>query len=268
MGPSEGAGALQPTAILEVLERDAILPRGQPADNHEAGDVKDRHQNAQADPNISVLTVHDAAAHIANPAVHSGGGTASGIVAALALASAELVVTLNRRRKSQQERGDYLDGLSSRLSELRARMLDHADRDARVLNELMGAYRVRKRGAQERQRYREQLINAAESGISLIIDISRFLQMITPESAHTPRFLVSDIGAAAALALGSHRAARLTTIANIIELRNEGMTDEAARIAKQLEEINEAIHDQAHSIYQQVESLLMGPDQNQVKGTL
>lgn len=215
-------------------------------------------QYAGTDVVLSELACRDAIAHIASPQVHSGGGTAAAIAAALATASANLVVSLNRQRRSNQHRIDELDQLASTLTLYQGRMLDHADNDARLLSSLMDAYRTRKRDDDSRAQYADLLVDAAESGIHLMNDLNSFLDAIKDEAPATPRFLVSDIGAAAALALGCHRAARLTTLANIAELERADRAEEAQQAASRLADLDDAIEDIAQEIYSYVESMIAG----------
>ncbi|MFW6073960.1 MAG: cyclodeaminase/cyclohydrolase family protein [Chloroflexota bacterium] len=179
---------------------------------------------------FATMSLRESIQHIADPDRHSGGASAAAVSAAHAAATAQLVTSLNGRRGKNPERAAASQRATSELVRIHDALLVAADDDSALLSELMAALAARKSSDTDRKRYRQLLADAAASALAIAELIVPLLDVVEREQQQTSAFLVSDLGAAVAIASGAIDAALFTVIANAEYLHQEGELNEATRI--------------------------------------
>ena len=161
------------------------------------------------------------AGQIADPELPVGGGAMAGVTLAGAAASAELVVRVAARRKANAAHLAEIDEILRGIVDLRPRFLAGADEDLEALTQLLATQRAVKQAdnPEERDQAREHLyqatVRAAVIPIELASQALTLLRLVERALPFATRFTISDLGVAAALAIGAISATLLTSDINI-----------------------------------------------------
>jgi formiminotetrahydrofolate cyclodeaminase len=139
---------------------------------------------------------------IADPDIFCGGGSVAAIAAAGAAATALLVMQLNVRRRSNAARREEILHAIAKTEAAIDDFHAAADEDIAILDELLAAHRSTRSGRSQAD-YLAALTKAAESPLAMGDGIAALLETIESQLSISTRFTVSDLGAAAALDLGS-----------------------------------------------------------------
>lgn len=163
---------------------------------------------------------------VSDPSFFCGGGSVAAITASSSAALTLLVMHLNVRRKANRELKTRIEHQIGEVEALQRRLYALADSDLDVLDDLLNSQRQMKETG-DRQAYRTALIAAAQSPYEICRQCFQILEIIEAQLPLASRFTVSDLGAAAALAMGAIQGAILTTDVNVALLRDEEGIDAA-----------------------------------------
>jgi formiminotetrahydrofolate cyclodeaminase len=180
-----------------------------------------RRENALSDD-----TIEEFNNKVADPSFFCGGGSVAAITTSSSVALTLLVMRLNLRRKANREVKANIERQISDVEILQQRLYAAADSDLDVLDDLLHAQRYMKETG-DRQKYQTALLTAARSPYEICRHCFQLLEMIEAQLPLASRFTVSDLGAAAALAIGAIQGAILTTDVNVALLRDEEGIDVA-----------------------------------------
>jgi methenyltetrahydrofolate cyclohydrolase len=196
---------------------------------------------------------------ISDPEVFCGGGSVAALSGAGAGATALLVMRLNARRKANAQHLERIYSAIQVTEDLIEACYRAADDDIRVLDELLAAQRALKASG-NRDSFRQTLARAAESPMTVADRIAALLPLISDQLDLTPRFTVSDLGAAAVLAAGASRAALLTAEVNIALLSDDPEVDAGvvARLSSRCVELRQRVTASADEIERQTRERLDG----------
>ena len=173
---------------------------------------------------LSKETVEALNQKVADPSFFCGGGSVAAITASSSAALTLLVMRLNARRKANREHKAEIELQIEEIEALQQRFYTAADSDLDVLDDLLQAQRHAKE-TDDRQTYQSALLAAAKSPYEICRHCFRLLELIQAQLPIASRFTVSDLGAAAALAMGAIQGAILTTDVNVALLRDEEGVD-------------------------------------------
>lgn len=161
---------------------------------------------------------------VADPSFFCGGGSIAALTASSAAALTLLVMRLNAGRKANREHEADIERQIHDLEDLQQRLYAAADNDLDVLDELLRSQRHMKETG-DRSDYQAALVAAARSPYDICRRCFELLEIIEAQLPLASRFTVSDLGAAAALAMGAIQGAILTTDVNVALLRDEAKVD-------------------------------------------
>jgi formiminotetrahydrofolate cyclodeaminase len=175
---------------------------------------------------------------LAGPNPTPGGGSAAGLVGALAAASAAMVASFTVGKPKFAEVEAEVAGLLERLQGLRERLLDLTDADAEAYAQVGTAYGLAK-GTDEEKAGRKAAIQealqaAARVPLGVVVAAGEVAECLPAMAEKGNPNLLSDVGVAAILAEAAFAAGRLN-----VEVNLAGVTDEAY-IAEAREQIMEA----------------------------
>ena len=111
--------------------------------------------------------VEEFVAAIAAPAATPGGGSAAAQAGALAAALGEMVCGLSLKRKTLEKFYPTLETAGARLAELRERLLENIDRDARSYEAVMAAYRL-PQSTDSQRALRSQAVEEASKAATMV----------------------------------------------------------------------------------------------------
>jgi formiminotetrahydrofolate cyclodeaminase len=165
-------------------------------------------------------SIREVVAQIADPAHHSGGGAIAAMTLAGAAAVVELVIRLAYDRPSQVQHREVIEPLLRETIEIRQRALTGADKDLAAFNRLLQAQQGVKDAREDNKMAAQESLQlawleAASAPAELAADALALIEVVKHALPFGTRFTVSDLGAGAALANGTIRAAILTVEANL-----------------------------------------------------
>ena len=177
---------------------------------------------------------------LASAAPTPGGGGAAAYAGALASALASMVGNLTVGKKTYAAvEGEVQDVLAA-LAELRGRLLDLIDEDARAFEPLAAAYRMPKDTSEElaakQAAVQAALGGACEAPLAIMRACADVLEQADFLARNGSRLAVSDAGAAATLACSAIVAASLNVYINVASLEDENL---AARFRDEADELVE-----------------------------
>lgn len=200
-------------------------------------------------------TVRNFNQNVESPSFFCGGGSVAAISASSAAALTLLVMRLNLDRKRNLDYRSEIENQINSTQSIQQQLYDAADSDLDVLDALLVAQRSMKETGQ-RDAYHLSLIAAALSPYEICRLCLQLLSTIDAQIPRASRFTVSDLGAAAALALGSIQGAMLTTDVNVALLRDEADVDQV-RIERIQSDADELIRD-ASDIAERIRDRTLG----------
>lgn len=180
-----------------------------------------RPESALSDDTIATLNTK-----VADTSFFCGGGSVAAITASSAAALTLLVMRLNVGRKKNRGHQAEIEQQIGAVESVQEELYRAADKDLEVLDSLLNAQRAIKTSG-DRQEYRATLEAAAMSPYEICSQCLKLLRIIETQLPLASRFTVSDLGAAAALAMGAIQGAILTTQVNVALLREESDLDQA-----------------------------------------
>ena len=176
---------------------------------------------------------------LASAAPAPGGGGASAYVGALAAALASMVGNLTMGKKTYAEvEGEVVRHLDE-LEELRARLIELVDADARAFEPLAAAYRMPKGTPEElaakQEAIQRALAGATEVPLEIMRTAARVVDHVDYLAHHGSRMARSDAGVSAAFARAAVDGASLNVYINAASIddadRARCVREEASAIA-------------------------------------
>ncbi len=176
---------------------------------------------------------------LAGPGPTPGGGSAAGLVGALAAASAAMVGSFTVGKPKFAEVEAEVAALLERLQALRERLLDLTDADAEAYAEVGAAYALPRKTDEEKwarqAAIQQALKSAARVPLGVVAAAAEVAECLPAMAEKGNSNLLSDVGVAAILAEAAFAAGRLN-----VEVNLAGVTDETyvAETREQLMEAN------------------------------
>lgn len=180
---------------------------------------------------LGSLPLNDMLCRLGSKEPVPGGGAAAGVAGALSAALASMVVAYSLGRKSLVEHQEQLSDLDRLLTEIRARLLEFADRDAEAyagLNELWG---LPKDDPNRIENWDAALDLAITVPTGIMEAGNELLSIYEKLAPICNKYLLSDLAGAAALAEACIKAAGQNVRVNA------GMLTDSARRTDILDEL-------------------------------
>jgi formiminotetrahydrofolate cyclodeaminase len=180
--------------------------------------------NNSVQPPIQTRTISDFHRQVADHDVYCGGGSVAAVAAAGAAALIVLVLGLSVRKRSNAPIREQIEASIARSQAVHENLLLEADTDMQALQQLMEVHKQLKPG-NSRSTYNQALFSAASVPLSIARHSLELLEITQKMLGASSRFTVSDLGAAAGLAIGALRAATLMCEVNLALLKDDDNAD-------------------------------------------
>lgn len=182
-----------------------------------------------------------------------GGGGASALVGALAVALGNMVGNLTAGKKKYADIEKCVIRLNQKAEELYHNLLACIEYDADAFRPLAEAYALPKDSPEKEETMENALMQAAESPLKIMDYCTQAMEIIEVFAEKGSRIAVSDAGCAAALCLGAIKSAALNVYINTKSMKNREMAEALNHKADAF--LLEALP-RLESIYQKVEKEL------------
>ena len=187
---------------------------------------------------------------LAGKAPTPGGGGASAYAGALAAALGSMVCNLTVGKKRYADVEDDIRAQLETLDDLRTRLVELVDADARAFEPLAAAYRLPKETSDElavkNAALQEALVGACDVPLAIMRAVADVAAAVEYVAHHGSRMAVSDAGAAAVLAKGAVQAAALNIFINAASMddpeRAQGYCRAADELIAQVSERCDAVY--------------------------
>ncbi len=170
-----------------------------------------------------------------------GGGSAACLAGALSAALGHMVIAVAREKEPSPER----TALAEAFAGLQARFAALAADDEAAFDAVMAALRAPREEPGRAERVQTALERAADVPLAAAAAAVVTLEHLRSAEAHASRAIVSDVGAAAHLALAAARSSLLNVAVNVRSLR-------APAAVARLELAANAARDAAHTLHADV----------------
>lgn len=162
----------------------------------------------------------DFAAMLASSSAAPGGGGAAALSAALGGALGEMVAALTLGKKSYIQVEEEILAAARELEQLRRRLLDMVQEDARGFEPLAAVYRLPKDSPQREDMLEAATLKACQAPVEIMELGCRALELVAVMAEKGSRLAVSDAGCAAALLKAALDCAALNVYINTASLKD------------------------------------------------
>jgi len=196
-----------------------------------------------AEENLTAMTVHGFVDELSRESPAPGGGSVASLAGAMGAGLASMVATLTHRKKGMEDHMAEMASIGDEAQALQARLIALVDIDTDAFNEVMAAFRMKKK-TDEDIAARDEAVQKAYVGAARVPleTMERSLEMMglaeKVAGVGNPGAL-SDAGSAAIMGLAAVRTAGLNVRINVKEIVDEVVSDELLSRAEAIE--NEAV---------------------------
>jgi len=174
--------------------------------------------------NLTTLTVDEFLTRTAARTPTPGGGTVTGVAGALSCALARMVAEYSISKKTDDPTRQSLNALIERLSQSQRMLRELINEDARAyqtMTDAAKAARAPDASPDTGRTFQSAVLTAAAIPLQMAAVAADVLTTLDHHKTQLSRYLISDLGVAAALAEVVVRCARYTVWANLPELTDE-----------------------------------------------
>jgi formiminotetrahydrofolate cyclodeaminase len=184
-------------------------------------------------------TLPDFLAALGSSAPAPGGGAASALAGALAMALCEMVAQLTAGRPRFADVDERMRAIIAEAERARADLIELIAADERAFQGVSAAYKLAK-GTDEERAHRDDaiqtaLVAAMQPPLRVMERVTDALRLVEEVAVFGNPTVASDAGCAALLGEAAVRAATLNVLANVVLLRDVGVAGEARERAASLE---------------------------------
>lgn len=168
-----------------------------------------------------------------------GGGGIAALAGALSAGLITMVCSLTIGKPKYADVQDEVKALMARSEELRARLHDLVDEDARVYSQVMDTYKLPKDTDEQKQarsaKIQEATIEASKVPLEIAKECARVIELAEPAARLTNVQAIGDVAMAAYLAEGALQGAVVNVDINLRSVkdrsRTQALLDEANEVA-------------------------------------
>ena len=163
-----------------------------------------------------------------------GGGGASAIVGALSVALCSMAGNFTVGKKKYADVEDDIKIILEKAEDLRLKLLELVDEDAKAFEPLSQAYSIPKDNPERDEILEQALLNACKAPLKIIESCAEVIKLLEEMSEKGSKLLISDVGCGAYLCRAAMESAALNVFVNTSLLKDR---NEAAKIETQTEKI-------------------------------
>jgi len=192
-----------------------------------------------AGENLTAMTVHGFVDELSRESPAPGGGSVASLAGAMGAGLTSMVAALTHRKKGMEDHMAGMASIGDEAQALQARLIALVDVDTEAFNEVMAAFRMKKK-TEEEIAARDEAIQKAYIGAAKVpletmeraLEMMRLAEKVA--KVGNPGAL-SDAGSAATMGLAAVRCAVLNVRINVKEIVDETISSELLSRAEEIE---------------------------------
>ncbi len=196
-----------------------------------------------AEENLTAMTVHDFVDELSRESPAPGGGSVASLAGAMGAGLTSMVATLTHRKKGMEDHMVEMAALGDEAQALQARMIALVDIDTEAFNDVMAAFRMKKKTNEEiaarDEAVQKAYVGAAKVPLETMERALEMMRLADKVAVVGNPGALSDAGSAAIMGLAAVRCAGLNVRINVKEIVDETVSSELLSRAEEIE--NEAV---------------------------
>ncbi len=185
---------------------------------------------------LKQLSLEDFSSAVASLEPVPGGGSVSALAGALAAALAAMVASLTIKKEQYADRSPLMQKLGAEAGRLQAELLNAVDRDAESYRQVLGAFRLPKTTAEEKQKRGAAIQAAFRQATEVPLQVAEAALKVLDLAGDATRLgnpdMVTDAGVGVVLARSAALGALMNAKFNLSSLKDRDLVNDLeARIA-------------------------------------
>jgi len=181
--------------------------------------------------NITELSCREFSDQLAAKVSVPGGGGAASFVGALSMALCSMAGNFTTGKKKYAQYEDELEAILKESEEIRNKLLDLVEEDARMFEPLSKAYSIPKEDPDRSIKLEKATLDALYAPLEMMRQIKRVIELLERMKEIGSVIMVSDVGCGAALAGAALQSASLNVFINTKSLMDREKADQFDREA-------------------------------------
>ncbi len=177
------------------------------------------------DNKITDYSCNEFAGKLAAKVSVPGGGGAAALVGALSMALCSMAGNFTTGKKKYAQYEEELQAILKEAEDIRTRLLDLVEEDAKMFEPLSVAYSIPKEDPQRVEKLEKATLDAIIPPLEMMRQIKRVIELLERMKEIGSVIMISDVGCGAALAGAALKSASLNVFINTKSLQDRGKAD-------------------------------------------
>ncbi len=177
------------------------------------------------DNKITDYSCNEFAGKLAAKVSVPGGGGAAALVGALSMALCSMAGNFTTGKKKYAQYEEELQAISKEAEDIRTRLLDLVEEDAKMFEPLSVAYSIPKEDPQRVEKLEKATLDAIAPPLEMMRQIKRVIELLERMKEIGSVIMISDVGCGAALAGAALKSASLNVFINTKSLQDRDKAD-------------------------------------------
>ncbi|SHI39675.1 Formiminotetrahydrofolate cyclodeaminase [Butyrivibrio fibrisolvens DSM 3071] len=177
------------------------------------------------DNKITDYSCNEFAGKLAAKVSVPGGGGAAALVGALSMALCSMAGNFTTGKKKYAQYEEELQAILKEAEDIRTRLLDLVEEDAKMFEPLSVAYSIPKEDPQRVEKLEKATLDAIAPPLEMMRQIKRVIELLERMKEIGSVIMISDVGCGAALAGAALKSASLNVFINTKSLQDRDKAD-------------------------------------------
>lgn len=177
------------------------------------------------DNKITDYSCNEFAGKLAAKVSVPGGGGAAALVGALSMALCSMAGNFTTGKKKYAQYEEELQAILKEAEDIRTRLLDLVEEDAKMFEPLSVAYSIPKEDPQRVEKLEKATLDAIIPPLEMMRQIKRVIELLERMKEIGSVIMISDVGCGAALAGAALKSASLNVFINTKSLQDRDKAD-------------------------------------------
>ena len=177
------------------------------------------------DNKITDYSCNEFAGKLAAKVSVPGGGGAAALVGALSMALCSMAGNFTTGKKKYAQYEEELQAILKEAEDIRTRLLDLVEEDAKMFEPLSVAYSIPKEDPQRVEKLEKATLDAIAPPLEMMRQIKRVIELLERMKEIGSVIMISDVGCGAALAGAALQSASLNVFINTKSLQDRDKAD-------------------------------------------
>ena len=205
------------------------------------------------DNKITDYSCHEFAGKLAAKVSVPGGGGAAALVGALSMALCSMAGNFTTGKKKYAQYEEELQAILKEAEDIRTRLLDLVEEDAKMFEPLSVAYSIPKEDPQRVEKLEKATLDAIVPPLEMMRQIKRVIELLERMKEIGSVIMISDVGCGAALAGAALKSASLNVFINTKSLQDR---DKANSFEQEADSILDEYVVRAQNVFDDVNAKL------------